>query len=320
MKKNEKLEWICTDDDCAQYCLKHSENVFELIQYTVTEDDRILISLSFIDLRDYMKETDEIQEILKSYGYRSMDHLREIYKENANQIIAECIFETYALESVVAIAESKETAIKGIKEYMSFEKKGNKKMTRCTCKKNEDGLMLNREDGTSLQLSEAESRKIAEFIHRQDLKQQLIAELNEVKKIHPEGYFVYSDEILKDDGLIEEIIDAKLNDIKVLDPLISSAKEVLKKNKEKLNFILELTIHCPMIDYNLHCTLRGSSIESLKAKINDCIAWMCSDQNITGTCGIEILISKEEGDQLFYVDIDSGWFTINEEGKINYEL
>lgn len=319
MRKNEKSEWICTDDDCAQYCLKHSETVFELIQYTKTEKEQWLISYAMIDLNDYIKEKENIQSILRSYGYRSMDHLREIYGKDTNQILAECIFETIALESVVCIADSEEIALDAINETIGFNLNPND-LTQYTCKMNEHGLTLNREDGTTLQLSETESRKIAEFIHRQDLKQQLIAELNEVKKIHPEGYFVYSDEILKDDGLIEEIIDAKLNDIKVLDPLISSAKEVLKKNKEKLNFILELTIHCPMIDYNLHCTLRGSSIDSLKAKINDCITWMCSDQNITGTCGIETLISKEEGDQLFYVDIDSGWFTIDEEGKINYEL
>lgn len=107
-------EWHCTDIDSFQfarkitptefeYCqLKNEELIDRLKPLKVTDDifqsiNNLKTTASdwycgTIDINDYSRE--EIIEVLSSYG-GILDNITDI--ELINQIIAECIFETYML-------------------------------------------------------------------------------------------------------------------------------------------------------------------------------------------------------------------------------
>lgn len=100
--------WFCTDPDCMQHCKKISETEFRFIQAvwldtcdgdleaknTKDESDNYGVCAGYIDLELYSEEDKECA--IASYCY-TMETIREIYKDAANQIIAECIFEDYCL-------------------------------------------------------------------------------------------------------------------------------------------------------------------------------------------------------------------------------
>lgn len=97
-------EWIKTDDDSVQYRREAKEletgqgKVFELYQVQAVEDitknsERdpkiYAVAHDFV----YLSEVD-IQSVLESYGYDSMEKLVETYGEDeADAILAECQFE-----------------------------------------------------------------------------------------------------------------------------------------------------------------------------------------------------------------------------------
>ena len=88
-----------TDDSCLQYVRKNGPVEFSLIElalcapmilqkYEVYEDT--------INVQDYFDTMmDELTSILNSFGYESLEAVREEYGDDSNQIIAECIFEHY---------------------------------------------------------------------------------------------------------------------------------------------------------------------------------------------------------------------------------
>ena len=74
-------EWILTDDDCCQYVKQLDKTVFKLIEVSVLGyNDESAIYVETIDIDDF--DEDNIQEVM------------EIYGDSANQIIAECLFES----------------------------------------------------------------------------------------------------------------------------------------------------------------------------------------------------------------------------------
>lgn len=79
MIKNNK--WICTDPDNKQYGRQLSETEFEFKERGEE---------MFINLDNYNE--DEIDNHISAY-YNSINELKNIYKEQSNWIIAECIFE-----------------------------------------------------------------------------------------------------------------------------------------------------------------------------------------------------------------------------------
>lgn len=109
--------WFCTDPDCMQYCQKVSETEFRLIQAVwldtcdgdtraenaKDESDNYAVCANFIALDLY--DEDDILGSIGSYGYNSIEFLRKEYGDDANQIIAECIFETDCLYDNSSIAE-----------------------------------------------------------------------------------------------------------------------------------------------------------------------------------------------------------------------
>lgn len=108
--------WFCTDPDCMQYCKKINEEVFRFIQTvwldTCGDDiravnakddsDNYAVCADIIDLDLY--DEDDILGSIGSYGYNSIAFLQKEYGDAANQIIAECIFETECLYDHSSIA------------------------------------------------------------------------------------------------------------------------------------------------------------------------------------------------------------------------
>ena len=80
-------DWIITDADRQQYGRKISENVYEFKEYNQLENDWDEIK---IDLTDYTLE--EIESMISPY-YQSIQQVKQLYEDNSNWIIAECIFE-----------------------------------------------------------------------------------------------------------------------------------------------------------------------------------------------------------------------------------
>lgn len=84
--------WICTDPDSQQYGVKITDKIFSF-----REPDR----QGTVNLDDY--EIKEQEHIINAYGYTLAEgadratrllNVKEHYKDSANWIIAECIFET----------------------------------------------------------------------------------------------------------------------------------------------------------------------------------------------------------------------------------
>lgn len=89
--------WVLTDDSCMQYVRRHGALEFELIEYSKVSQDGPMYEVykDYVDLSDY--EQAEIEDILKSFGYENIEAVYASYptRNEANQVIAECIFEHY---------------------------------------------------------------------------------------------------------------------------------------------------------------------------------------------------------------------------------
>ena len=108
-------DWFCTDPDCLQHCKKESETEFKFIQAVwldtcegdtraenaKDDSDNYAVCAGYIDLYLYTKE--DIECSIASYGY-TLDSVKEIYGDAANQIIAECLFEDDCLYDANSIA------------------------------------------------------------------------------------------------------------------------------------------------------------------------------------------------------------------------
>ena len=85
-------EWILTDDDCCQYVKQLDKTVFKLIEVSVFGyNDESAVYVETIDLDDF--DEDNIQEVIKCY-YENIQEVKKIYGDSANQILAECLFES----------------------------------------------------------------------------------------------------------------------------------------------------------------------------------------------------------------------------------
>ena len=80
-------DWIITDADRQQYGRKISENVYEFKEYNQLENEWNQMK---VNLTEYTLE--EIESIISPY-YKSIQQVKELYDNNSNWILAECIFE-----------------------------------------------------------------------------------------------------------------------------------------------------------------------------------------------------------------------------------
>ena len=90
--KKLKLNYTCTDPDCAQYMAKVTDTRYSYIEYREWFGNYIVCH-AVVDLQDYT--LDEICTYCSSY-YASLEQMVADYGfRGALQIMAECIFEYY---------------------------------------------------------------------------------------------------------------------------------------------------------------------------------------------------------------------------------
>lgn len=107
-------EWIHTDDD--QWVKKICDKSFELVEIREWPEGYV-VATGEIDLNDYSKE--DIVSCINGYGYDSIEVAEEQYRDAANQVIAECLFEqTASVELNLMSADTFEEAEAKAKEYM----------------------------------------------------------------------------------------------------------------------------------------------------------------------------------------------------------
>lgn len=89
-------EWIRTDDN--QAVRKINNNSFEVVEVIMVAPlnakgiDHFGISQQIVNIDDYSEEN--VLDYISSFGYDSIEEVKENYGEEASQIIAECIAET----------------------------------------------------------------------------------------------------------------------------------------------------------------------------------------------------------------------------------
>jgi hypothetical protein len=112
--------WTLTDDSSHQHVRKLDERTFELIEMGLVNPEANLFEVytDAVCLDDY--QSDEIKNILATFGYRSVREVQRGYKEKANQVIAECIFEYFGSFSVEPLScdISEGEAIRLIDDYI----------------------------------------------------------------------------------------------------------------------------------------------------------------------------------------------------------
>lgn len=112
------FDWVCTDNSCCQQtkALDANGRMFELYQVCMVPNSRYMVAHAVIDLDTYNE--DDIKTVLSFFGYDSMEDFREMNPYNGsnaenfldmetarrafeNELIAEMLFESSALESLV---------------------------------------------------------------------------------------------------------------------------------------------------------------------------------------------------------------------------
>lgn len=127
-----KDKWFCADDDCMQYCQKINDKEFRFIQAVwldtcgddpkavnrIDDSDNYAVCGGYIDLDYYSLE--EQEGAISSYGY-TMESIKEMYGDESNQIIAECIFEDECLTDSNSLTDvvSWDDAKKFIEDYIT---------------------------------------------------------------------------------------------------------------------------------------------------------------------------------------------------------
>lgn len=121
-----KEDWIRTGSDSSQYYKINSNGTYSFIEKIWLDtckgdpgypDKEYTVKTALVDLDDY---TEHEKECNISGYYDSIELLREIYGDDSNQIIAECIFEemTDGSASTTGMMTEKE-ADEYIQEYIS---------------------------------------------------------------------------------------------------------------------------------------------------------------------------------------------------------
>jgi len=102
------MNWILTDNSNSQYVRKHSEYVYEVI-FIQKKSANYDVCWQLVNVAEYMSgHEDDLNTILRGYGYADVLDVYEIYGDAAYQIIAECISETVWELSVIVFTGSKE--------------------------------------------------------------------------------------------------------------------------------------------------------------------------------------------------------------------
>jgi len=108
-----QFDWVLTDDDCCQYirpALEEGRRCYECIQMVELPEDKFGVAYAIIDLSEYSQE--ELWQIIDAY----YDHHERVGLTDL--IMAECAFETFALENINKVFDSREKAEQFIKDKL----------------------------------------------------------------------------------------------------------------------------------------------------------------------------------------------------------
>ena len=130
----ENNNWFCTDPDCMQYCKQVNDTEFHFVQAVwldtcsgdttaenaKDETDNYVVCSGYIDLDCYSEE--DVNCALSSYDY-TLESANKIFGDDANQIIAECLFEDECLTdgNSISVVVSWDDAEKIIQNYIKEE-------------------------------------------------------------------------------------------------------------------------------------------------------------------------------------------------------
>jgi hypothetical protein len=90
------MEYICTDPATEQYGRRISEKIYEFKETVKFPDGNSYVEEKEIDLNDYSE--DEINDHLSPYGWNIIQLKEENTIEDAEWLMAECIFEQTIFE------------------------------------------------------------------------------------------------------------------------------------------------------------------------------------------------------------------------------
>ena len=120
-------KWIMTDDDSFQHVRYLKNNTYELIEMCLVQHDpeKYEVYTDTICVSDYLDNDDmrkELEDILYGFGYSGIQHLRNEYCKDSEQIMAECIFEYYgSFQARQEIIDVKSQCIKYIQKFITGE-------------------------------------------------------------------------------------------------------------------------------------------------------------------------------------------------------
>lgn len=113
-------EW--TDGDLQCCISKESDTCYVYAEVRYIAPDEYIFCASEVDITDYSKEQLEEEFITQWYPY-GINEVQDTYKDKANQIIAECIFESLAESemdySSEEIYRTEDEAAKALKQYVN---------------------------------------------------------------------------------------------------------------------------------------------------------------------------------------------------------
>lgn len=115
--KTQIAGWIKTDD--LQWRRKINDTAYQLIEVRKVFCNEYVFVFKTINTEDYGEE--DILSCIESFGYESMKTIKELYKEDANGILAECLFECISTsELVVSDAfKTEDEAERAAEEYIA---------------------------------------------------------------------------------------------------------------------------------------------------------------------------------------------------------
>lgn len=103
-------DWICTDSDCSQYVRQLHVDLQEFgyrIWQTVMQvkiNDQYAPVFQLIDIENYnIMSNSFVETYLLPYGYHSVNEIQKEYGDYRDQILAEIIAKTDALEHITNI-------------------------------------------------------------------------------------------------------------------------------------------------------------------------------------------------------------------------
>lgn len=100
-----EIEW--TDGDLQCMFRKLSDVCFSYAEVRLIAPDEYVFCTKAVNINNYSSE--KIEDIVTAYYSGGTKEIKETYKEKANQIIAECIFESLPLEDMDHVSFSFES-------------------------------------------------------------------------------------------------------------------------------------------------------------------------------------------------------------------